>query len=322
MVYMWEPGTWYDLGSVVEYEGHKYKIIQAHQSQAGWEPPATPALWGRLPEDYQGEHHEHHQEGGYNPGYQAPPPQQPSGYGGEKHEQPPQPQVPIHDEERKTGWNSLSDDRKKQIEVGGGLLAGIAAIGAGYFAYKEHEKNEDEKKANIWALQNWLHDAENRTRDYYQNGPRGPATWILVDGKNIPTNIAIVGGEEHGQPHYICRGFHEGSLQIGKASPIFEKGGVIGYAHHEIHLPKFEVLVGDMRALRWVDCHGRVDLERLGARPVEGGHEADGTPLFIAQAHHHGAIVPGKCGPKLHAAFLPYGNSEKEEKDFRVLCYA
>ena len=54
MVYEWEPGTWYDLGSVVEYQGmpvsrvegrfrsycstwcgvgHKYKIIQAHQSQ-------------------------------------------------------------------------------------------------------------------------------------------------------------------------------------------------------------------------------------------------------------------------------------------------
>ncbi|KAI0357544.1 carbohydrate-binding module family 12 protein [Trametes cingulata] len=317
MVYEWEPGTWYDLGSVVEYQGHKYKIIQAHQSQAGWEPPATPALWGRLPEEY----HEHHQEGGY----QQPPPQpQQGGYGDNKphYDQPPQQQVPIHPDERKTGWNSLSDDRKKQIEIGGGLLAGIAAVGAGYFAFKEHEKSEEEKKANIWALTNWLQEAEQRTREFYEHGPRGPATWILVEGKNIPTNIAIVGGEEHGQPHYICRGFHEGSLQIGKASPIFQKGGVIGYAHDEIHLPKFEVLVGDMRALRWVDHHGRLDLDRLGARPVEGGHEADGTPLFIAQAHHHDAIVPGKCGPKLDAAFIPYANTEKEKKDYRVLCYA
>ncbi|KAI8971188.1 carbohydrate-binding module family 12 protein [Trametes punicea] len=319
MVYAWEPDTWYDLGTVVEYQGHKYKIIQAHQSQAGWEPPATPALWGRVPEDYEGEHHEHHQQdGGHNQPSSA---QQPAGYG-EKHGQPPQSQVPIHDEERKTGWHNLSDERKKELEIGGGLLAGIAAIGAGYFAYKEHEKSEEEKKANIWALQNWLHDAEMRTRDYYQNGPRGPATWVLVEGKDIPTNIAIVGGEEHGQPHYICRGFHEGSLQIGKASPIFQKGGVIGYAHDEIHLPKFEVLVGNMQGLRWVDWHGHVDLERLSARPVEGGHEADGTPLFIAQAHHHDAIVPGKCSPKLNGAFIPYGNTEKEKKDYRILCYA
>ncbi|EIW59350.1 carbohydrate-binding module family 12 protein [Trametes versicolor FP-101664 SS1] len=318
MVYMWEPGTWYDLGSVVEYEGHKYKIIQAHQSQSGWEPPATPALWGRLPEE---EHHEHHQEGSYNPGYQQPP-QQPCAPEKPHYDPMPQSQVPIHEEERKTGWDGLSDERKKQIEVGGGLLAGLGLLGAGYFAYKEHEKSDDEKKANVWALQNWVHEAEQRTRDYYERGPRGPATWILVDGKNIPTNIAIVGGEEHGQPHYICRGFHDGSLQIGKASHIFQKGGVIGYGHKEIHLPKFEVLVGDMRALRWVDTRGRVDLDRLGARPVEGGREADGTPLFIAQAHHHGAIVPGKCSVRLDGAFVPYANTEKEEKEYRVLCYA
>lgn len=75
-------------------------------------------------------------------------------------------QVPIHEEERKHGWDSLSDERKKQIEVcrvghvsfsafvllmvlqvGGGLVAGLAALGAGYFAYKEHEKNEDEVSA-------------------------------------------------------------------------------------------------------------------------------------------------------------------------------
>ncbi|KAI0822071.1 carbohydrate-binding module family 12 protein [Trametes gibbosa] len=322
MVCVWEPGTWYDLNTIVEYQGHRYKIIQAHQSQSGWTPPATPALWGRIPEEEWHQHEHQHQEGGYNPGYQQPPQQPAGGNGGEKpHYEPlPQSQVPIHDEERKTGWNNLPEDRKKQLEIGGGLLAGLGLLGAGYYAYHEHEKSEDEKKEHVWALQNWVHEAEQRTRDYYERGPRGPATWLLVDGKNIPTNIAIVGGEEHGQRHYICRGFHEG--KIGKASPIFAKGGVIGYGHKEIHLPKFEVLVGDMRALRWVDTHGRVDLERLGARPVEGGREADGTPLFIAQAHHHGAIVPGKCSSKLSGAFVPYAATEKEEKDYRVLCYA
>ncbi|KAI0712432.1 carbohydrate-binding module family 12 protein [Earliella scabrosa] len=324
MVYRWEPGTQYDAGSVVEYQGHKYKIIQPHQSQSGWEPPATPALWGRLPEEVNEHEHEHHHQGG---GYQQPPQQPMSHGGGGGYSEKPQTQhpdqsVPIHEEERKHGWDSLSDDRKKQIEIGGGLLAGIAAIGAGYFAYNEHKKSEEEKKSNLWALQNWLHDAEQRTREYYEGRARGPVTWILVDGKNIPTNIAIPGGEEHGTPHYICRGFHEGSLQIGKASPIFEKGGVIGYGHKEIHLPKFEVLVGDHRAVRWVDWEGRVDLGELPGRPVEGGREANGQPLFIAQAEHNRAVVPGKCGPTLPKAFIPYAQDEKEEKRYRILCYA
>ena len=82
-------------------------------------------------------------------------------------------------------------------------------------------------------------------------------------------------------------------------------------------LGKFEVLVGDKRAVRWVDFHGRCEVDKLPGRPVEGGREADGSPLFIAQGYYNNAIVPGKCGPKLPAAFLPYANSEKEVK----VCY-
>ena len=217
--------------------------------QPGWEPPNTPALWGRLPQEY----HEHHeppreQSGGCQPG----------GGGGEQKswDQHQEQQVSIHEDERKHGWDGLSDERKKQLEVGstyilahlsltaftvlqigGGLVAGLAALGAGYFAYKHHEKSEDEvcagagrllpsrwassltprvrflhskKKAHVWALQNWLHEADQRTREFYEGRARAPVTWILVDGgRNIPTNIAIVGGEEHGTPHYICRGYHE-----------------------------------------------------------------------------------------------------------------
>ena len=66
-----------------------------------------------------------------------------------------------------------------------------------------------QEEANLWDFDNWLHDAQQRTREYYEGRSRGPLTWILVDGRNIPTNIAIPGGEERGAPHYICRGFHE-----------------------------------------------------------------------------------------------------------------
>ncbi len=79
------------------------------------------------------------------------------------------------------------------------------------------------------------------------------------------------------------------------------------------------MLVGDNRAVRWVDYEGRVELDKLPGRPVEGGREGDGTPLFIAQATYNHAIVPGKCSPKLKSAFVPYANSEKEEKVSTVL---
>lgn len=35
----------YKIGDLVTYTGATYRCIQAHTSQAGWNPPAVPALW-------------------------------------------------------------------------------------------------------------------------------------------------------------------------------------------------------------------------------------------------------------------------------------
>ncbi|KAJ7251788.1 carbohydrate-binding module family 12 protein [Mycena haematopus] len=315
----WEPGTYYAYGSVVEFEGHRYKIIQPHTSQADWAPPATPALWGRMQDDDRGEHYEgpehHNREAEHDAEkhYDYMPPTQaglPSGEGGN-----------VRHEEHQKHWFDLDDHRKKELEVGGGLLAGAALLAGGYMAFKAHEKNEDEKKAQTWSLQNWVHDAEARTSQYREFGPRGPATWILNHGKDIPQE-AIVVGKEHSWTLYICRAFYDGGIQVGKASEAFQKGAVIGYKHEEIHLGTYEILVGDMNGLRWVDAHGHLNVESLGYTPVEGGKEADGTPLYIAEAPHKGAVHPGKASAKLDGAYIPYDGGEKCVKSYRVLCYA
>lgn len=47
----WSPGVAYAIGDVASHdegEGLRpWQAIQAHTSQAGWEPPAVPALWHR-----------------------------------------------------------------------------------------------------------------------------------------------------------------------------------------------------------------------------------------------------------------------------------
>lgn len=35
----------YAVGALVTYGGDEYKCLQAHTSEAGWDPPAVPALW-------------------------------------------------------------------------------------------------------------------------------------------------------------------------------------------------------------------------------------------------------------------------------------
>ncbi|KAF7298171.1 hypothetical protein HMN09_01038900 [Mycena chlorophos] len=190
----WEPGTYYNLGDVVEFEGHRYKIIQPHTAQSDWSPPVTPALWGRLSdEDHTGEHRHHgHHEEKQQPVYEMPRPEGQT--------------VEIHREEREKHWFDLDDHRKKAF--GGGLLAGAALLAGGYAAFKSHQHHEEAQKAHTWALGNWLHDAEARTAEYRNYGPRSPATWILNRGKEIPPEAILV-GKEHSWSLFICRAFYE-----------------------------------------------------------------------------------------------------------------
>jgi chitodextrinase len=41
----WAVGVSYTVGEQVTYDGATYQCIQAHTSEAGWDPPAVPALW-------------------------------------------------------------------------------------------------------------------------------------------------------------------------------------------------------------------------------------------------------------------------------------
>lgn len=127
-----------------------------------------------------------------------------------------------------------------------------------------------QQKAQTWGLQNWAKDAQARTAAFRREGPRGPATWIFNEGKNIPPG-AIVVGQEHSWKLYICRAFCDvrslflyesmmcslilitraesvsilkltcnlkiySFIEIGKASDAFKKGAVIGYCNEEIHV--------------------------------------------------------------------------------------
>ncbi|WP_433004444.1 alpha-lytic protease prodomain-containing protein [Kribbella sp. CA-294648] len=41
----WQAGTTYATGSTVTYSGQRYRCLQGHTAQTGWEPPNVPALW-------------------------------------------------------------------------------------------------------------------------------------------------------------------------------------------------------------------------------------------------------------------------------------
>ena len=44
----WKTGETVQAGDQRTYGGAVYQVIQAHATQTGWEPPATPALWKQV----------------------------------------------------------------------------------------------------------------------------------------------------------------------------------------------------------------------------------------------------------------------------------
>jgi hypothetical protein len=51
----WEPGKAYPVGHKLTRNGKLYKVIQAHTSQAGWEPETVPAMFTEICEIHSGE---------------------------------------------------------------------------------------------------------------------------------------------------------------------------------------------------------------------------------------------------------------------------
>ncbi|KAI9509429.1 hypothetical protein F5148DRAFT_1298870 [Russula earlei] len=315
----WEPGTEYHYGDIVEYNGARYKIQQPHRSQGDWSPDRTPALWGRIPDSEWKDHEPYdppHDKGDYC----AQDVQKPSDY-----TQHPEQTVEVPHPEQQKKWWDLDDNRKKQLEIGGGLLAGAALIGGGYYAWHEHEKNkktEEEKQSLTWSLQGWLRDAQARTEEFRKHGPRAPTTWVLVEGReNIPSQAIEAGRDKDNNPIYVARAFYEGGLPIGKASPVFREGAVIGYAGKVVELNTFEVLLADQRAIRWVPYSYQLDVSQLRAKPVEGGKEANEAPLYIARVRYNGGVHTAKIGEHLPAAHLPFNGTEVQVEDYEVLVY-
>jgi Protein of unknown function (DUF3421) len=71
------------------------------------------------------------------------------------------------------------------------------------------------------------------------------------------------------------------------------------WIYYNLKIDTYEVLVGDMNGLRWVPASGRLNLNNLGHKPVEGGFENDGTPLYVVKAPYGDAVHPGKTSEKL-----------------------
>jgi len=79
----------------------------------------------------------------------------------------------------------------------------------------------------------------------------------------------------------------------------------------------YEVLLGDASAVRWASNASPPP----GAKTVEGGFEANGTPLLIAQTRFGGAILPAKAWGWKEGALVATNGGEREVREYNILIY-
>jgi len=319
----------YNCDDVVEYQGQYFKIREPHKSQSDWPPTATPALWeGVDGSQFQGCQAQDHPPVYHSQDQPRPAPNV-NGFAPKQGGSYTMPNgQDVHHEETKKPWYDVGDDKKKEILMGGGLALGLGLLGGGlYMAHEKHEKKEGKgREAQAWELQNWVLKAQQHTDNFFRNGPDGPVTWILSDAFASHEDLlssAIRAGEEDGQPWFIARAPYSNSLQVGKAR--LQRGSeyaFIGYGNDSIQVKRFEVLIGAPNRIKWVEAHKNLNASSLEYEPVVGGHDSDGSKIYVARVSYKGAVHPGKCSASLKGGYFCYGDHEKSEDNYEVLCIA
>ncbi|XP_055690904.1 uncharacterized protein LOC129794238 [Lutzomyia longipalpis] len=142
-------------------------------------------------------------------------------------------------------------------------------------------------------------------------------TWIHSGNGHVPPNAVRAGQTVHGQPLYVGRTHHEGSLTPGKIHPshgclYFPYGGA------EQSSLQYEVLCGQP-ASRWVPTAAHA-----GVPPdaVVAGHDSDGSPIYVGRAFHEGDQLPAKVIPSKQIAYVSHNGQEIPKHHFEVFCHS
>ncbi|XP_061401589.1 uncharacterized protein LOC133337374 [Musca vetustissima] len=143
---------------------------------------------------------------------------------------------------------------------------------------------------------------------------RGPGySWVQCEYGQVPANAVVTGHSDDGEPLYIGRGPHCGSLSIGK---VHSSHGClyIPYGGQEISLDHYEILVRDPRDI-WVPS----GLHSTPANAVVAGRDTDGSVIYVARALSNGVMVPAKFIPGRCEAYVASDGNEVRTPTVEVL---
>lgn len=96
-------------------------------------------------------------------------------------------------------------------------------------------------------------------------------------------------------------------VDVGKAGKHLSQGAEIGRQHKSHALNEYEILLGDQRAVRWVEADGVPNPHNLGARHVDAGVDMHGHEIFVVQVRHNDGIHPARANSGSSGMFDPFG---------------
>jgi len=112
---------------------------------------------------------------------------------------------------------------------------------------------------------------------------------------------------------FVCRAPLEGGLHMGKIRAGI--GGCnIPWGGKEHVLTDFELFLYPSAA-QWVSVQGNTIPENA----VQGGHEADKSPLYICRANYQSGQHPGKTRKAFNGCNIGYGGKEITIENYEVL---
>ncbi|KAI9203304.1 uncharacterized protein BJ171DRAFT_510310 [Polychytrium aggregatum] len=215
-------------------------------------------------------------------------------------------------------------DNPASWSTGGKIVAGAAAIGLVAFGVHEYREHERHRQETAWTANSWQQDSQNRRRaleDATNSGQElPPVHWAYAEGGYVPNNAIQTGNEADGTPLFTIRAFYNDGVHVGKLSPA--TGAYISWGGEAIRVQNYEVLVGYPNAVRWIPHRNTLNAPHNN-HPVDGGREADGSPLFIARTQYQGGVQPGKAGPTIGDGIaFAYDRSEVYNNEFQYLALA
>lgn len=140
-------------------------------------------------------------------------------------------------------------------------------------------------------------------------------TWVGSGNGHVPAGAVLAGNTSTGEPLYIGRTHHEGSLTPGK---IHRSHGClyIPFGGAEQSFLSYEVLIGQSRST-WQHCSAHAPLPP-GA--ILAGHDTDSSPIYVGRAYHEGDQLPAKVLPGKQIAYVCHNGQEIPKHTFEVLC--